>query len=517
MIINTAPNGKIFKYAGPPGTGKSTTLLNVVDTLLGGAAAPEDIVYTTFTRAGAYEARDRAAARFKLSPDRLPYFRTLHSLCYQATGGDVMGPSDWCTIASRIGLGFTLKFSPDEGVPRGASKGDALMSLWALSRMVKRSLRDVYDHQDEWQISLPGTSFEECQHFVDAVGAYKTAFNKVDFTDMLDLYLARPEKCAFDYVIIDEAQDLSPLQWSVVQRLCESAKEVHVAGDDDQAIHEWNGASPKSFIELKASEGCYRVLDQSYRVPLRVHRKAQEIITGVKTRLEKIYKPREAPLPHGRGHVGYIGSLDGVDLTKGTWLLLARNNCFLEQYADAAERAGVYYHWSGQAGVQNIVSAILTWFKVQAGQRVTAGEAKKMYAFMSTRDRIKRGGKTQLAAQPDHNPVDKASLTADFGLVFDGPWTEALDLIKDDDREYLIATEKNEGLAAQPRILVSTIHGAKGKEADHVVLCPDMTWRTYDAFEKNPDAEHRVWYVGVTRAKQSLHILPPSGQHHYSL
>ncbi|WP_337892749.1 UvrD-helicase domain-containing protein, partial [Mesomycoplasma ovipneumoniae] len=71
---------RITKISGPPGTGKSTTLLNVVDQLLESKVAPDDIVFTTFSRAGAYEARDRASRRFKLPEKSLPHFATLHSL-----------------------------------------------------------------------------------------------------------------------------------------------------------------------------------------------------------------------------------------------------------------------------------------------------------------------------------------------------------------------------------------------------------------------------------------------------
>ena len=47
----------------------------------------------------------------------------------------------------------------------------------------------------------------------------------------------------------------------------------------------------------------------------------------------------------------------------------------------------------------------------------------------------------------------------------------------------------------------------KGAERDNVILIPELNWASYKEYQINPDIEHRVWYVGVTRAKQSLHIL----------
>ena len=68
---------------GPPGTGKTTTLLNVVDEAIASGIAPERIAYLAFTRKAAHEAQDRAIARFNIDSDRLPYFRTLHSLAFK--------------------------------------------------------------------------------------------------------------------------------------------------------------------------------------------------------------------------------------------------------------------------------------------------------------------------------------------------------------------------------------------------------------------------------------------------
>ena len=70
---------------GPPGTGKTTTLLNEVDKHLKNTD-PNKIGFFSFTQKAAYEARDRAMDKFNFSEDDLPYFRTLHSLAFRRLG-----------------------------------------------------------------------------------------------------------------------------------------------------------------------------------------------------------------------------------------------------------------------------------------------------------------------------------------------------------------------------------------------------------------------------------------------
>ena len=70
--------------------------------------------------------------------------------------------------------------------------------------------------------------------------------------------------------------------------------------------------------------------------------------------------------------------------------------------------------------------------------------------------------------------------------------------------------QSGEELSKEARVKLSTIHSAKGGEADNVLLIMDNTKTIREATEKSPDKEdeeHRVWYVGVTRTKQNLYIM----------
>lgn len=505
---------RIHKFSGPPGTGKSTTLLNIVDELLISGVSPEDLVFTTFTRAGAHEAARRAGKRFNLPPDRLPWFRTLHSICYSLLERKpVMSWSDWTAIAKHIGVEFSVKtdWSEEGLVPRGQTKGDYLLSVWCYARATCATLRQVYDIREDLFLGHPEVSYEELEHFVETVESYKATQGKIDHTDTLEHYLATGPYVGAKAVIVDEAQDLSLLQWKVVEKICHGAEQIYIAGDDDQSIHAWNGASPDAFIELAAAH--YVVLPQSYRIPSSVHALAETIIHRVHRRLPKEYKPRE-----DKGKVVPIDDLAELPLKTGTWLLLARNKLFLRDYVSECVAQGFLFHGQVSNVPPGLLSAIHAWGRIQRGETITKEQAIDIYRFLSIRTRVTYGFKKKLE-EAQGGDFGWQRLHNEFGLVTPQlmPWREAFDMVPPLVSDYVHKVEQNGGLDEKPRIEIGTIHSVKGKEADFVVLRPEMATRTYQAFEANPDAEHRVWYVGVTRARHGLFLLNSPNRYVYDL
>lgn len=499
----------IHKISGPPGTGKTTRLLNILDEILAKGTDPADVVFTTFTKAGANEARERAQKRFGLSPARLPWFRTLHSICYQQMPKDrgVMGPADWCSIGRMIGVPFTLRSLPGEGLPTGATKGDAMSLLLSIERVSMRTPEEVWRLRDSWAGAFPNLTFQEYLHFRRTLAEFKEANGKIDYTDMLETFL-RPDvqTVGASYVIVDEAQDLSVLQWRVVEKLWQGASRVYVAGDDDQAIHEWGGASPNHFIDLEAQHN--EVLGQSYRVPAKVHEVAGAVASRIVKRIPKEYRPREET-----GEVIRVSDPDQLTELKrgGSWLLLARNQFHIPILSGLCMRMGVpFISPNEDKKLRNALLAVRTWRTItETMSCVSKDEVENLYAFMSQRDRVERGAKTKVSKDTVVRAWDHKILASDFGLLAPKtmPWEKALDMIPPEFLGYLkAATSPN---TPESSIEISTIHGAKGREADNVVLLTDMSKRTAESFAKNPDAEHRVWYVGATRARKRLFIVNP--------
>ena len=68
---------------GPPGTGKTSTLLGLLEEELDRGTCPEDIGFFTFTKQAVQEGKSRAMSKFAITKNQQPYFRTLHSLCFQ--------------------------------------------------------------------------------------------------------------------------------------------------------------------------------------------------------------------------------------------------------------------------------------------------------------------------------------------------------------------------------------------------------------------------------------------------
>jgi DNA helicase-2/ATP-dependent DNA helicase PcrA len=80
--------------------------------------------------------------------------------------------------------------------------------------------------------------------------------------------------------------------------------------------------------------------------------------------------------------------------------------------------------------------------------------------------------------------------------------------------------KKGESLTEDPRIRISTIHSAKGAQATNVMLLTDTMRRPYSMWRKIStfdEDEARVWYVGLTRAKQNLHLIHPMFSRGYSI
>ena len=96
-------------------------------------------------------------------------------------------------------------------------------------------------------------------------------------------------------------------------------------------------------------------------------------------------------------------------------------------------------------------------------------------------------------------------------------WHQALDKVDVESQNYILKALKRGDNVKKPRIKVSTIHSMKGGECDNVVVIPDLSPAAYHAYNSNPNIEHRVFYVAVTRTKQTLHLMEPESNKYYQI
>ena len=112
-------------------------------------------------------------------------------------------------------------------------------------------------------------------------------------------------------------------------------------------------------------------------------------------------------------------------------------------------------------------------------------------------------------------------LQSDHGLMHSQPWDIGLGKINERDRTYIKAClRKGESLTDTPRLRISTIHSSKGAQATNVMLLTDTMRRPYSMWRKinnHVEDEARVFYVGLTRATDNLHLIHPMFSQGYAL
>ena len=489
------------KVFGPPGSGKTTYLLSIVETELQLGVLPTKIGYFAFTKKAANEARDRAIEKFPhLNPDMdFPYFRTLHSLAYRCLGistKDMMSTESYKEFAKEAGIELAIESGDEEF----AIKIDhPILNEINIARI--RGL-DLRTHYNKSQMNIEWHHFEYVER---AYRHYKTSRALLDFTDLLEHILLTPERLPMlEALIIDEAQDLSRLQWRLVEQLALRSQRFFLAGDDDQAVYTWAGADVESFLGF---EGDVKVLDQSYRVPAVVHELANRVVMRIKNRQPKIWKARAE-----RGSISYYNDFMQVDITQGNWLILASTNYMLTEMHDWIKSQGLLFERYGQRSVsESILLAVLGWEKLRKGGEVPFNVVKAVYKYLDS-NFIKHGHKLLRTADTSIDYTLQI-LTEKHGLLTEEIWHKALTKIGEDRRDYIISLlRRNTRLTGHVPIKLSTIHGAKGGEADNVLLLTDLSTRFAKEYEKNSDDINRLLYVGVTRAKQTLHVVRPKNE-----
>jgi DNA helicase-2/ATP-dependent DNA helicase PcrA len=303
----------------------------------------------------------------------------------------------------------------------------------------------------------------------------------------------------FDVVFIDEAQDLSLMQWDMARTIWNKTEDSFIAGDDDQAIYKWAGADVDSFIALK---GQYLPLTQSFRIPAKVHGIAMNIINRIRNRIDKTWQPKTV---QGSLHRHY--NADTIDMSNGEWLVLARTKHLLKDIEESLYQRGLYYSSRYRRGTEkDLHEAATNWEHLRQGQLINFKQIENISKYMSSKHWHKK--KIKGMVKESFYGIDQ--LVRDYGLQVKTVWFEAFDDAGQTKVDYLRKMRANgEKLNEAPRIELSTIHGAKGGESQNVVLLTDLTQNTMKGYERDPDDENRLFYVGATRTKENLHIIEP--------
>lgn len=516
-----------FLIIGPPGTGKTTTLLRYLERELGRAPAKE-IAFVSFTRSARMEAKRRAAKAFACNPEDLVWFRTIHSTAFKLLGlrgRDLMTAKDWGNFVDKYGYDLSamhlVKEDDDdfEFNLNTTTEDDLLISTydWGRNRCLdlNETIRRAPFRIDERRLRT----------FVHRYKAMKNETRKHDFHDLLEKSLVSNLQPPVRVAFIDEAQDLSPLQVKLVERWFWTCDRVYVAGDDDQAIFSFMGGDPTWMLKL-SKEFRVQTLEKSFRVPGKIHSMAMQSLRHNKMRVQKIYRAKEEP-----GQVDIVDRKRAIEMIREDedTFVLARNWRVLRRFAKLMRGTGIAFiverfaNWSPMGtGHGLVLRAWRSTLRLQEGQRIQARDFDSVLAYVGKTDLLPRG--TKARAKDNKAPLDIEALASDWALpdlaqAFRDRGTDVLTKIKPELHRELDAIMRRYGQLPDPKVTLTSMHSSKGREADTVILIPDMTRSTYHALTRGDqpefEGENRLAYVALTRSKNRLIVCAPESPKYY--
>ena len=494
--------------AGPPGTGKTHTLIHkhLQNELIERKTDSKKICYITFSNAAANEARDRIQKEYPTF--EFEWICTMHSMGTKRLGIDtkaqLLKDSNWNAFKNKYGH-TDLHFETVQHENGFNEYKNQYMKIIEYAR--SRKIDDLQDAAIELDL-IDFISIPLLEQINQDIIDYKNDYNMFEFSDMISEFTRKKLCPSLDAVFLDEAQDLNPLQWEMFFYIESCCKRSYIAGDDDQAIYSFQGADPKTFINLQG------VMDPqiiSRRVPKAVNKVALSILENIDERRIKDWEPRNA-----KGKVIDNLELEDIDFSKDEWMILTRTNDQMKPLVEYLQNTGQRFECKFNDLLPlELVKAINDWNRLNRGANISGSEAQNIYEFLRyEKGDIKygfSGGKSLVNV----DSVDMDELRLEHGLIVSGDWS--IFTMDDEQRNYiqeLVAS--GEDLSKPARIKISTIHGVKGEECQNVILFTDLERIIYQSAQVNKDTEHRLFFVGVTRAKEKLYLMNQGNEYQYT-
>ena len=296
LMLNEMQNRAVLFKDGPalvlagPGSGKTTVITQRIKHLIEEGVKPQGILVITFTRAAAMEMKERF---MRLCPQGGDVnFGTFHSIFFQ-----VLRKQYHFTAADIL------------------NQNEKIVILKDVLRKQKISLENQEDLENIFQgisqVKAGKITPEEYEGGGVSAGNFKkiytefakSIFNnkKLDFDDMVGLtaklFEERPDILSFwqrqyEYILVDEFQDISPLQYKVTCMLARPQNNLFIVGDDDQSIYGFRGSDPKIMLGFKNDfPDCEEILlDTNYRCSSEILSCALAVIGKNKIRFNKELK-----------------------------------------------------------------------------------------------------------------------------------------------------------------------------------------------------------------------------------
>ncbi len=518
----------VIKINGAPGTGKTTQTISEFEKALYEGYKPEQILFTTYRRNAADDAKVRIRKATGVCLDDTRRINTTHGICLSllAENGYLERPrvnhegkiSESPIMQSRDYRRFGEECGYDIGEKKiiaddfFMSKTDPYLNFYGIYKSTRTPMSDMYIHCTDSE-----KSYAELKRFVKDYERWKSEKDKIDFSDMLEIVLRDGLFPGCPIQIYDECQDMTTQLYDVAKMWSTEADEVYLAGDPLQTLYPFWGADPRHFVEWA---GETVVLPVSQRLTQNIWKVAEKII--------EMWTPYHVPDITVTKTDGYIGSMDSGQLysfmrntprnpnykafhlvrTAYTGYKVAKTLASLgipfggiEDYAWSDEHVQLYNTIKAIREYEFLtaddICCLLDWYPMVDPFLVGKNKSKKKRAI-----REDKKSKNLRKKWLPNGLLDVIRKNPLGGCIIKGLHRFKLEKAIEMDIPY-IQPEDIE------KMQVLTIHGAKGMEADSVFLHNEITRSVNLSMhtKKGRENEAYVWYVGVTRSRRNLFIV----------
>ena len=534
-----------YRIFGPPGTGKTTELAFQVQRAVD-RFGPDSVLVTSFSRATAAELIRRDVP---LHSNRIG---TLHSHCFNALGKPRIAEADvadWNRRNPRLALTPALRKAKLDGE-------DAEEEATVSSRPGDRVLQELNRCRG---LMLPKEDWSNAvRDFSTKWEQYKSGNGVMDFCDLIEVSLRDFGTAPYNpsVIVADEAQDLTPLLAALVRTWGSRTCYYALAGDDDQLVYSWAGAIPDVLLEPRIPQDHTVFLDQSHRVPRAVYLLAEKLIRQVTRRQDKTYSPRQVDGEvHRLAQASYrspeylILKTAERHLREGKSLMFIGSCSYILRPVIAVLRKnGIPFHnpyrksngfWNplrtrSRHSASNRLLALLAGQPgLKDGHRDwTCCDLAHWTEWLRPTGVLASGAREAISKYSPHKKVSSEFLKAIFEADVFAKLQLALagspGALQDWWRAHLapnfrkriqfpsdvVALRGPHVLRQQPQVVVGTIHSVKGGQADVVYLFPDLSNAgdtQYRHYGLPRDSVIRTFYVGATRARETLYICSADG------
>ena len=317
--------------------------------------------------------------------------------------------------------------------------------------------------------------------------------DSIDYTDMIwmpHIYDLHLQECEYDFIMVDECQDLNVAERNLVLRCLKEGGRLIAVGDSNQCIYGFSGSDPDSFRAIQSIPNTVSMpLSISYRCPESVVKFAQNLVPSI-----------EAKQGAEEGVILDCVSLD--DVHDGDMVLCRNNAPLLQVYCKLLEQGKRAYIRGSDVGknLQNIVIGTHKDYLYTNLKR--DGVFIRLYEdlFNSRKAIMERYGISQEDAMK-HETI-QAKLDMIRALEVLGADLTTTEQLTKKIEDIFPKNDKGEG------IMLSTVHKAKGLEADNVfIACASLMPSKSALDEWQVQQERNLMYVAYTRAKKVLGFL----------